>query len=482
MRGITWQSVSGASAGNPGSSMASAISGFGMAGRGALDLNTDLRLTEDRRNNELTQQTIGGILAAGKPLDASTLGNFAKGVDVTQVLQAVKGYEKTNSDLESAKIDRAYKTELTETEAANNTPEAIQRKIDMENEKLELERQRVAAAQAQVRLSQDASAEGARQRKGVQEMQRLYMDEGPEGLRGQAKSYVEEHWEGILQAQNERLVKSGMSRTERDDFLDTWAPEAKEQLIKQEMGKRQADWLYTTNAKYQLDRDALALTTPGNTIQNVEAMNTKAIAEEATASRKAEEDYRKEAEKALENNAWGSVIPDGNSFKLGKAETLNKGEMPGYLKNELDIRIDPDDTDKAKTILEAVNGNKKIFAEIMSDPTVLTDRDRSVTRFLGDDDDISWEAAASLAAKKEKAIEGFLEAESTKPMKDYSSVMTVDDWIKFNQQKAAAKTRKDKASSKPAAKGSTEQEKKAQLLKALGIGQVDPTSDYTMAP
>lgn len=121
MAAITWRNVTGASAGNPGSSMSSAIAGFGMAGRGALDLNTDLRKTEELRNQELTQQAIARTMAAGKPLDASTLTDFAPGVDTAKVLESVLGARKDQSGI-------ALDKERTETEAYNNDPVTIQRK------------------------------------------------------------------------------------------------------------------------------------------------------------------------------------------------------------------------------------------------------------------------------------------------------------------------------------------------------------------
>jgi hypothetical protein len=123
---ITWRQVSGGQAGNPASAMGTAIQGFGMAGRGALDLNTDLRKGEAIRNAELTQRTIGNVMASGKPLDAQALGDFAPGVNTTDVLESVLGARATQADTD-------YRRELAETEAAGNTPEALQRKIDHEN-------------------------------------------------------------------------------------------------------------------------------------------------------------------------------------------------------------------------------------------------------------------------------------------------------------------------------------------------------------
>ena len=441
MAAITWRNVTGASAGNPASALAGATSAFSSASRGALDLVDSIRKGTAIKNEELTNQAISDILSSGKPLDGSTLGNFAPGVNVQDVLSSVQGYQVNKSNLDTAGVTRRMNEARAIGLEHEFSPENIQRQDELAQANLDNVQSQLRIRQLEHNRLLTNDAEGQRINTGKLAIERGTYDESPEGLRGQAIESVSKGWEDAVREYGSSDRFKNLSPGDRLDAIDAWAPQARERFIQQEMSRLAPEWFSKQQSKHGLTRDQAADTTLGFRFQNVEAQNTAAITQEAAAERSAAKKARGDASKALEDGNLTSLLPSGDGYTFLKTaqerrrNTLTEAATPNFIENELNIQIDPDDTSKAIKVLQEVGGNKAKFAEIMN--LALTGRDRGIIPF--DDDNVDWALANSLGARYKADMRGELLKQSKDPEATNPSQLTFQEIL--NQRRTRDKRR-----------------------------------------
>ena len=213
MAAITWRNVTGASAGNPASALAGATSAFSSASRGALDLVDSIRKGTKIKNEELTNRAIADVLASGKPLDGSTLGDFAPGVNTADVLESIGGFRSNQASIRSSDATAILRGEQTSELAYKNTPEyrAFQQELQ-EAEAAAREGNLQAAQRAnqlrgqEYQLRVDAANRDANTRAGTQQVDSLFNQELGRRL---------EPFQAEIQAEIQKVQNSDLNDTEK---------------------------------------------------------------------------------------------------------------------------------------------------------------------------------------------------------------------------------------------------------------------------
>jgi hypothetical protein len=439
MAAITWRNVTGASAGNPASALASASSAFGSASRGALDLVDSIRKGDSIKRANATEQAIAGILASGKPLDAQHLSEF-EGVDISKVLASVQGSQINQSNLDSAEITRRLTGAQADAAEFANKPEQqdfVRRQAEAQTENVESQ---LRIRQAELNRLNARDAKEAKIADGILAIERGTYGEGPEDLRGQAIAFVEQNTEAAKRRLHERERENPRFRAlpigEQQDYINQLWDQNYDRFVDQEASRRAPEWYAKKQSEFGLTRSDVRETTLGNRLQTVEEENTRAISQENAASRAQAGKEREAAQKALEDGNLTSLIPSGSGYNLVKTaaerkeNTLTESAALPFIENELDIKINSGQKDDAIDILRLVGNNKAKFAEIMN--AALTDRDRGIIPW--DKDDIDWAKATSLATQYRSEMRGELKELSKDPEAADPTNMTFQELLNQKQK------------------------------------------------
>lgn len=409
---ITWRNVTGASAGNPASALAGASAAFSSAGRGALDLNDSLRKGAEIKRSHRTDEAIAGILASGRPLDGQHLAGL-DGVNTRDVVDTVQGFEVNASNLESAEQNRELTAEEIIAQRRANDPAEIARLREHENAVLDLERQTLGArlGEQQLRVRQFENQENIQ--RAQQTIQQRYNSEGADGLRGAAMVSVGKQWEDRATKFLKTQQELGASHIEAQQALERFEAENLEPMIQAEMAKLAPEWLSRQQAEFGLTDSDLADTTIGGSVQRIRAANEKAIAD--ATQRELDARIKRAGKAEADRNRRDLSSIRGGQYDSGdtKDNRLTEAQLNKFLREDMDIQIDPDDEPHARAVLRSVGGNKEEFARIMN--SALTDRDRGIFSSLGDDDDIDWEKARTKAELTRGVLQGILNAAAEKP-------------------------------------------------------------------
>lgn len=428
---ITWRQVSGGNAGNPASAMGTAIQGFGMAGRGALDLNTDLRKAEAIRNAELTQRTIGEVMASGKPLDAQSFNDFAPGVNTGEVMKSVLGARATQSDI-GLNDQRASQLEY------ENSPETRDFQRRQEEARTQSLEEQVNLRRLELNRLQAKDGREAAKYDGITAVQKGYNSEDPSGLRGRAMEQVNNNWETAVREYIGSDRFKDYTPAEKENAIQAWEVDAREQFIQDEMGRMAPEWFSEQQAKYGLTESDLGETTYGRQFQDVQKANTTAIAADFQSELTERKNLQKKAKTDYKNRDLASMIPTGQGYVYNpnaadqKENRLSDTALPKYLEEEMDIELDPQEMKDARELLRSVGGNKAKFTSILEDAT-----ERALWRVGPNDDNVDWGTAKTRGAVAKGILEGLLEKEATQDLNPSTAGqrMTFQDIIAQSKNK-----------------------------------------------
>lgn len=466
---LTWRNVTGASAGNPSSSLSTATSAFANVGRNALDRVDSIRKGEEIKRELQADQVISDVLSSGRPINAQTLQDFIpEGADTTAILSGIQGYQINQENLETADANQRLSAARSLDLENRNTPEAIEHQRGMERREAELAQAELDHRKNYLAWQQANTAAEKATREGILSVQKLTYDEGEEGLRGQAIRSLDANREAALQRYHDSLgdnpATANLSSAEKQRLEDQWWSDNYDNFVEQEMARLAPKWLGEQQVKYGLTTTQLRETTIGNRFLNVEAANTEAISEEAARERAELRDAAKRAQTGLDNRSYSSLRLSGDGFAAitnkqdQKDNTLSKSDMIDFIDNRLRIDLAEDEEDQAQDLLERVGGNKEVFTAIMND---VTDKNFG-------DDFIDWDAANLQAQFYVSKMRGSLQRTV-----DAANAPSGDDFLTFNELVSGRRRPQQRRApqSQPLASNRSLQEQASSLLAETEIGR-----------